>query len=211
MSAQFTKNAQKVATANVASVKTQKDMGKPKKESESRNMMEDMVTLSSNLSDAKKSNLAAQSGVASEAAKKEKKQDADELSMFGGQPHMMEQEALPFAPTPEEEKAAKEMEAVGKAKAHEVMNRSADEIMKDVPKGFEVPEGFATAAKRIVEGQIEKGKPTDSLTNLKDVPDNSLVMPDLKPVQNIDIAPIHDSANKPLPLDMGAMAARQGV
>jgi hypothetical protein len=76
------------------------------------------------------------------------------------------------------------------------VNKSAKEIQGDVPDGL-----FA-AAKTMVELKVVNGQPTGDLKQLKEVETAPL---QLKPLPNLDIAPIHDSHNKPLQMDMEAM------
>ncbi len=80
-----------------------------------------------------------------------------------------------------------------KLEAMEIMNRDPQEIKQDVP------EAYFNAAQKIVEGQIQKGKPADSLTQLKAVETAPL---ELKPAPNVDIMGIHDTDNKPMAMNM---------
>ncbi|MCE1245352.1 MAG: hypothetical protein LWY06_01775 [Firmicutes bacterium] len=74
-----------------------------------------------------------------------------------------------------------------------VSNKSPRDIQGDVP------DGLYAAAKAMVEGKIQKGQPSSELLQLKAVETAPL---QLKPANNVDIAPIHDSNNKPMLLDM---------
>jgi hypothetical protein len=78
------------------------------------------------------------------------------------------------------------------------LTKSPKEILSDVPQGF------VTAAKGMVEGKMKQGVPDKTLTNLKEVPDTSLVMVDYKPLKYVEILPIHDTGNKSIPLDFEA-------
>lgn len=195
---QFLKSSMRVATTHGAgSSKTKKDTGATQKEQGVQQEF-DQVTLSGKMTAKQKANLAAQSGTTSETAKKQKKKDADELHMFGGDAEGMEGERSGAATAQGKKEGVEEMTAAKKTKLQKILDRKPEEIMNDVPQEF------AASAGKIVEGQIKKGEPADSLTNLKEVPDTA--MPELDPAPDIEIADIHDSSNKPIRMDSGAQA-----
>ena len=198
MSSNFMTKALKTAQTQAATVKDKKDMT-PK--DETKDVNEDMVTLSKHgeKSVKDKTDSAHQSGVMSELTKREKKDELEENTMFGGK----DGKVSGYGYTEETDrgegasKQAKtdELDLAEKLEVLSIMNRDPEEI-----KG-NVPEAYFKAAQKIVEGQIQKGKPAESLSGLKPVETAPL---ELKPMNYVDIMPIHDSNNKPIPMDMGA-------
>jgi len=195
MSTQFRAKAVRTAQTQAATVKDKKDLS-PK--DETKELDEDMVTLSQQgkKSIKDKADSASQSGVMSELMKREKKDELGEATMFGGKRDSKTEKGY----------GAEEQAAGGKSKAEDVdleakiealavMNRDPEDIKGNVP-----PQYFE-AAKKIVEGQIDKGKPAKSLKELKAVETAPL---ELEPQRNVEIMPIHDTDNKPIPMDMGA-------
>lgn len=203
ISSQFTNKAMKVAQTQVATVKTHKETSGKSKGDRELVTDNDMVHLSDKgLEAAKQGQQASHSGTMSEAAKKEKKKDVDERRV-SVEDELKEKGGTSSGAVAKEEKTD-ELDPVTKMKVDEISKRKSEEIMDRDPK---VPEGFATASKKIVEGQMKQGVPTEALTNLKDVPDPELALPSLKPAPNVDIAPIHDTNNKPMPMPMDSDTA----
>ena len=195
MSAKFMGKAARVAQTQAASVKDKKDL---KQDDDSNDLRGDQVTLSN----AGKKGIkdALHSGVMSELAenkKKDKKGGTGKASMFGGEEEVSKRGR---GAQDSEEAGAKgqkveEMDLDQKLQAMEIMGRDPKEIQGDVPQPF-----FETA-KRMVEGQIKKGQPTGELTQLKSVETAPI---ELAPLRNVEIMPIHDSHNKPIPAGMSS-------
>lgn len=196
LSNQFMARALRTAQTQTATVKDEKDL-KPK--DDPKDLDDDHVTLSEHgqKSIKDRTDSASQSGVMSELMKREKKESLDEATMFGGSPR--ELGGKEYAEDAKDGMASKEeagaIDLGDKLEALEIMNRDPQEIKEDVP------EAYFQAAQKIVEGQIQKGKPADSLTQLKAVETAPL---ELKPMANVEIMDIHDTHNKPMSMDMGA-------
>ncbi len=194
MSSQFMARTARVAQTQMASVKDKKEMDK---KDETKDTGDDMVTLSNagEKSIKDKADSAAGAGVMSELMKREKKESADELSMFGGEGRVYEREAQTESGKDAPKTKAEEMDLDTKIEVMSIMNRSPEEIRGDVPQAF------FEAGKKIVEGQIKKGEPTGELKQLKAVETAPI---ELEPIKNVEIMPIHDSHNKPMQMSMGA-------
>lgn len=195
MSSQFMARTARVAQTQMATVKDKKEL---EKKDEPKDTGDDMVTLSNagEKSIKDKADSAAGAGVMSELMKREKKESADELTMFGGEGKVYERESQPEAGKDAGAKGkAEEMDLDTKIEVMSIMNRSPEEI-----RG-EVPQAFFDAGKKIVEGQIKKGEPTGELKQLKAVETAPI---ELAPIKNVEIMPIHDSHNKPMQMSMGA-------
>ncbi|MCD4782321.1 MAG: hypothetical protein K8T10_00670 [Candidatus Eremiobacteraeota bacterium] len=195
MSTQFKAKAIRTAQTQAATVKDKKDLS-PK--DGAKELDEDMVTLSKQGKKSIKDKMdsASQSGVMSDLMKKEKKGKLGEATMFGGKrERQAEKGATAEGKAAQGQKKAEEVDLGAKIEALTVMNRDPDEIRGDVP-----PQYF-DASKKIVEGQIKKGEPAKSLTELKAVETAPL---ELKSENYVEIMPIHDTDNKPIPMDMGA-------
>jgi len=198
MSSKFIAKAMKIASKGAATVKSKKDLGKTKEEGESGR---DAGTLSDQgkMTAKKQGLLASQSGVTSETAKKEKKKSTDELKMFGGDQPVEKEEGKSGAEL-KEEKPAKTVDPATRARVSKLENQRTDEIMEREPK---VPDQFRIIAEGTVKNQIVNNRPKKELTQIKDVPEPSLSIPDLKLKGNVEIAPIHDTKNEPIPMEMG--------
>lgn len=193
MSSQFMAKTARLAQSQMATLKDKKEL---EKKDEPKDTGDDKVTLSNagEKSIKDKADSASQSGVMSELMKREKKESADELSMFGGEGKVYEKEAQPQSGKDTGAKGkAEEMDLDTKIEVMSIMNRSPQEI-----KG-EVPQAFFDAAQKIVEGQIKKGEPTGELKQLKAVETAPI---ELEPIRNVEIMPIHDTHNKPMQMSM---------
>jgi len=194
-SSQFRAKAIRVAQSQAGTIKDKKD---PTHRDETKGLDEDKVSLSKQGEKTikEKADSASQSGVMSELMKREKKDQLDETTMFGGERKLYGKDQVEEHGKEQAggEKKVEDMELGAKLEAMEVMSKDPEEVRGDTPKAF-----FDTA-KKIVEGQIQKGKPADNLRHLKEVETAPL---ELSPLKNVDIMPIHDSKNKPIPMDMG--------
>lgn len=204
LSTQFTTNALKVASKSVAQVKVGKEL-QVKDESKETNDQNDQVTLSDTgkMTAGKQAMLAEQSGATGEATKKKRKEgtkDADALRLFeDGEEALKKGQSRGL----NADEVTQELSSVEQTQVDKISNQRPDEIMSREPA---VPEQFRVAAEKMVENQMVQGKPTDKLTEIKDVPDPELAMPALKPLENVEIAGIHDTDNRPIPMQMDTSA-----
>ncbi|MFP4496913.1 MAG: hypothetical protein ACLFQV_01780 [Vulcanimicrobiota bacterium] len=193
---QFAKRAMRVAAQQAGTVKDKKETGK----TDDTKDLQDSISLSDKAQLEKaQSKLAQGSADASQLAKKEKqkdKGDAGKVSMFGGEDEAYTKKQAEGAGAKDSQPKT-EMEEVSpkdNARIQKALNRSPEEIMGDIP------ENFATAARKIVQGKIQKNQPNQELSQLKEVPETADMAFDLaKPV---DIMPIHDTRNDPIPMKM---------
>ncbi len=199
LSAQFRARAIKVATSQAGTVKTKKELDTSKESTKGIN--KDQVSLSAQAEkfDAlRETNEASMTGTTQQLKKQYAKdeEDADKINMFGGEKEVHEGRTTAHGGSSGEdtEERAEEISLETKLDIMAAMNRSPEEILKDVP------EGYATAARKIVEGQMEKGKPTQALTQLKEIPETVPI--EVKHAGYVDIMPIHDEDNKPISMEM---------
>lgn len=202
MSSQFTAKAVRVASQQAGTVRSKKET-EPNKNDQSQQLTRDKVSISQQgegFDALRESNEASLTGTSQQLKKQQKEdEDSSEINMFEGEREA--QQKMNDGKTEYGDHGQGMVDEVGleeKLDALEVMNQSPNEVLKDVP------EEYATAAKKIVEGQIQKGQPADSLKNLKEVPDTAPI--EVQPERYHDIMPIHDTNNKPITLDMQSEA-----
>ncbi len=208
ISSQFTAKAVNVASKGMATLKTNtKDVKVRDEQKELNDLGDDQVQLSNagKLTAGKQAMLADQSGATGETAKKKRKEstkDAGELKMFGDAEEA-KKKGEAAKTVSQEETSSDEIEPASKSRVNRLMSQDPREIMEREPA---VPEQFQVAAQKMVENQMVNDKPTNKLTDIKDVPDPELALPALKPLDNVEIAGIHDTNNRPIPMQMDTSA-----